>query len=215
MTTKHVKATLILAACLAASSALAGPAATADEAARHTLGQLPTLGTRGFRTLGLAGEKEARRSKLGTPLKVYMVGLDALRTYEGGPTDELLIDLQNAFYPVIVDGEVTSSLGVQQTAEGFETREIRSAELAKLVVQMRSAAMTAEKQQERAYYLIRIPALQMAFLAQGQGPQLTLRSVSDIPEVGLAANTAISGTELFAKLAPVARAFQGMEQPQP
>jgi hypothetical protein len=212
--TKLMKMVAILAVCLAGPSARATPAATADEAAKHTLSQLSGLPAKGLKHAGIAGADEAKKSGLDAPLPVYMVGLDTLKAYDGQkPDKELLLDLQQVLYPVVVNGEVTSSLGVQKTEQGWETSEIRSPELAKLVVQIRGAAMTAEKRRASSFFLVRIPALQMVFVAQGDN-ELSLRSVVDVPELGLAANTPISGRALFAKLAPIAREYKEVAPPQ-
>ncbi len=212
MTTKLMKL-LAVALCLAATGARAAPAATADEAAKSTLSQLSGLGAKGLRTVGMPSAADAKRSGLGAPLPVFLVGADALQTYDGRKSDrEMLIDLQFALYPVLVNGEVTSSLGVGKAADGWETREISSPELARVLVQMRASAMASEKRDARAYFVVRVPALQMVFLAQGAGDELTLRSVSDLPEIGLAANAPVAGRELFAKLAPVAQQPHGLQR---
>ena len=211
--TKLMKTVAILAVCLAGPSARATPAATADEAAKHTMQQLPGLGAKALRKVGLSGADDVRKSALDAPLKIYLVGLDALRAHAGREADEVpRVDLQQMLYPVVANGEVISSLGVQRTAQGWETGEISSPELAKLVVQVRRAAMAAEKRGASSYYLVQIPALQMVFVAQGER-ELTLRSVTDLPQIGLAANTAISGSALFAKLAIVAQNTEDAPEP--
>lgn len=213
MKTKLMKVLAAAAVCLAATGAGATPAATADEAAKQTLAQLSGMAPKGLRTVGLGSAADARRSGLGASLPVYMVREDALRTYDGRKADrEMLVDLQYVLYPVVANGEVTSSLGVGKAADGWETREISSPELARLLVEVRGAAMASEKRDARAFFVVRVPSLQLVFVGQGAGDDLTLRSVLDVPEVGLRAGEPVAGRDLFARLVPLALQPSGMER---
>src|SRR5262245_31985565 len=76
----------------------------------------------GLQRLARGDTADMREAQADAPVAVYMVRLDQLRAYDG-QTDpaSLLVDLQTAFYPVRLRGEVRSSVELHKEAGIWET----------------------------------------------------------------------------------------------
>ena len=197
-----------------ASPALAKPHRTADEAAKEMLGELPALGD-GLNGIGINGAEEAKRSALATSFRVYMVRLDRLGAYDGTqPDSAMLTDLEQALYPVVVEGGVRAVLGVHKIPEGWETREISSPQIASLLVDVRAGAAASTKKAASSFTVVRIPALQLWFVGEQGADGLILRSTAPVESIGLAPNTPIAAKSLFAKLVPAAKALLAAPPPK-
>jgi hypothetical protein len=117
----------------------------------------------------------------------------------------MLTDIEQALYPVVADGSVRAVLGVHKRAEGWETHEISSPQIASLLVDVRAGAAAATKKAAASFTVVRIPSLQLWFVGEQTADGLILRSTTGIESIGLAPNTPIAAKVLFTKLVPAAK----------
>ena len=149
--------------------------------------------------IGLTPE-EAASAQLAEPLRVFWVGLDALKNYHAGADPRaLLTDFRTVFYPVTVAASVRSSITVKQRDAGWMATDFGQPELAKRVAAARGAGMGEA-------VLVRVPALNTYFVGTTTGGSLVLTPIADIPGTELRANVAAPADTVFAALAARARA---------
>jgi hypothetical protein len=175
---------------------------TLDGAARAGLAALKELTAGpGAQALGIAAA-DADKASLGQGYDVFTVGLDQLREYRSGtPATSLIRRGPDTIIPVMVGGEVRSSMTVTQTERGFVTSEIGSGEM------MQAMARSAER--VPGDFLLRVPALGLQFVGRNVDGRTMLRMTSPDPRLKIRAGAEMPAEEVFTQLVPIARAYNG------
>jgi hypothetical protein len=126
---KTILLTTLIVTLGVSTSALAQPAqARAAEAAR-VLQELPQLVNKdNHRALGFESAEEAQAGKLGEPIAVYMIRLDALQKYSGEDVGKLLLDVQRVVYPVEVAGQVRTAVELSAVGGRWQLARIGGAQ---------------------------------------------------------------------------------------
>jgi hypothetical protein len=101
-----------------------------------------------YRAMGFESVAEVSTAALGEPIRVMMVKLDALRAYQpGSDPNQLLSDVPQAIYPVMVRDQVRSAITVSQVDAGRWTAVgFGNPHLAKQTAQARRAISAARQQ---------------------------------------------------------------------
>lgn len=142
-----------------------------QEAADNALAILQDLVTDdNYATLGFRSRDEVKSATLGTPLTLYFVPLDGLQAFDGeGDPNQLLVDSEVVYYPVLVETDVRSSVGIQGGAEeGWTPVSFGTATLMQAVAQNR---LTADN------FLVQIPSLGLYFVGERSEDGLLLTAV--------------------------------------
>ncbi len=117
-----------------------------------------------FKSLGFDSLEEVPTAELGKALPVLIVRLDELRAYkEKGDAYKLLHPLPKVVYGVTVKGEPRCGLEVQKRDGKWEVSALGIAGPAREFIQ--AITKQGEKDKARAYFLVKIPALQHNYLA--------------------------------------------------
>jgi hypothetical protein len=126
-----------------------------------------------FKSLGFESVDEAKKAELGVPLPVLFVRLDELKAYkEKGDAYKLMHPIPRVIYAVKVKDEVRSGLEVQKRDGKWETSSFGIAGPARLYAQ--ALKKHIEKDKPKAFFIIRIPALNHVYLGYqtDKGPKL-------------------------------------------
>jgi len=177
----------------------------ASEAAMGALGVLRQLVTpQNFRSMGFDSPDEVSRAQLGAPLAVSNIGLDQLKQYKpGSDPAALLTTTAETVYPVVVDGNVKSSLTIVKKDGGYAASAFGNADVAKRLGRYRQNA-GAEA------FIVRVPALNFYFVGQRTPAGLTLTPIVSDPRLRLPEGQPAPANQVLMQLVPVAQAYNGL-----
>ena len=126
------------------------------------------------RDLGFANEDELRGSTLGSPIKVFMSGLDDLEKFGGGDDPhKILVNTKEVIYPIYSGGEFKSSITLVERDGKWELASFGGAE-AKLSESSRSKHMTSNRGINQDYMVVHVPAMQQLFVGYDNQGKLFL-----------------------------------------
>lgn len=124
--------------------------------------------------LGFQSQEGLRGSTLGSPIKVFMSGLDEVEKFRGGNDPlKLLVDAKEVIYPIYANGEFQGSVTLVQRNGKWELATFGGAE-AKLSESSRSKHMKSNKEARLDYVAVHMPALQQLFVGYDQQGKLFL-----------------------------------------
>jgi hypothetical protein len=199
-----------------------------QSAAGAALGTLQAMAAgEGFSELGFKSAAEAREATLGPELQVFVVDWAGLKDYApGADPNALLTQSSDHVYPVVIGREVRSSVTLQQTADGFRPAAFGDSGMIRAFQSAQARGRQAPPPQSpklapdippatlkgaEADFIVRIPPLGLVFVGtRDTGEQLVLTPIADQPEFGLTAGGISYAAPIFERLAPVARAHNGL-----
>lgn len=182
--------------------------AAASEAL-STLKQLVTPESAG--EMGFRSAEEAGAATLAQPIPVFMVQLDELRAYAPGQDpSSLLHPLDKAIVPTVVEGNVKASIVIEKVGERWTATSFGAPKLARLLSSAREASARAGGTSIDACFAVHVAALNSYYIGSGSGTSLMLTAVFDEPALELRAGQSARASEAFAKLAEVARNYNGL-----
>lgn len=162
--------------------------------------------TENYRLLGFRSPEEAKSSSLGTPVLIYDVPLDKLRSFPVmGESISLLVGGNRLLYPVLSNLEVRSSVTVGKVNGTWTPLSSGRPKFAASIFGARNSDATKAGMPETSYIEISIPALNLEFLGRVDAENLFLIPIRDYQALGLSAGQAYPGREVFARLAAIAR----------
>jgi hypothetical protein len=196
-------------------TAMKPAAKDAVSAAGQALKTFPTIvDEKNFRAMGFKSVSEARQAKLGKPMKVFMVRLDRLSKYEPGTPPNNLLDTATSqvMFPLTIDNKARCAITVSLRNEQWVVTRFGSSNLIKLVSSARQASMKMTELPPSAYSIVRVPALNMVFVAHQDRDtnELMLTPTLDNPDLEMKAGSSMPANEVFNKLAPLAQGHSGL-----
>lgn len=177
----------------------------ASEAANGALSVLRQLVTaQNFRSMGFDSLDEVSRAQLGAPLSVSNIGLEQLKQYQPGTDPAALLTLTSeTVYPVVVDGNVKSSLTIMKRDGGYAPSAFGNADVAKRLGRYRQSVGAGA-------FIVRVPALNFYFVGQRTPAGLSLTPIVSDPRLRLPEGQPAPADQVLAQLVPVARAYNGL-----
>lgn len=176
--------------------------ATAAQHGLDTLQQIVNAGN--YASLGFDSLDEVLRARLGEPLQVYRVQLDALRAFtENTDPETLLVDIRRTLYPVKVGDRVATSIFVTGSREGWRASELGNAAVARLVSRYRHGA---------GDFVVHVPAMKSWFVADRVEGKLMLTPVMDDPRTKLRAGETLPADVVFLQLKAASEGYNGLPQ---
>jgi hypothetical protein len=152
----------------------------------------------------MIGVSATTTAKEGDPLPIVAVGLSELSDAQRSPSDILHKKVTTVLYPVLSGHVVTDSyLMIRQDDRWVEGGYANTKVTARL--EFIRDTLADHGWRRRSYYVLSVPALSAHFLARGKGDGATLYPASDDPSLGVAAGVAYKASDLFPRLAAVAR----------
>ncbi|AUX37868.1 MULTISPECIES: hypothetical protein [Sorangium] len=214
MRTTSTKSTVLL--CLALVAPLCAcfpeppPTTTRDvkEVAKNALSTLEQLvSEENYKRLGFRSLDEVRRATIGEPLPVSMVRFDELAEYQRDQDPRPLIHpTPQTFAPVLVDGEVRSSMIVHPTrVDG--TLTVGGFGGPALIRALETARRQSIRQTGRPasdYFDVEVSALLRHFVAYREENQVLLIPIFDDDRLDFRAGQTMRAQDVFARLVPEA-----------
>ena len=177
--------------------------------ALETFSQLVTK--ENFKQMGFDSPDEVRTAALGMPLHDYLVQLDVLKKYEpGSKTDELLTATNQIVYPILVNNQVKSSITISKTKESWQAVSFGGSSFVKML----SKTLTENSRETglaySAYFIVRVPSLNLFFLGYRVKDELMLVPIMDEPRLKLKAGASVKAENVFSAILPDAKAHNGL-----
>lgn len=162
-----------------------------------------------YRNAGFASVDEARRAVLGKPLEIYVMRTDALRQWNGqGDANAVVLGEKSveAVYPVIVDGQIRSTVSIFKDDEGYRPATFGDAEIARTLARYRKSD---------ADFIVQVPLLGSYFIGQRSGNEVSVTLAYQAARLrGYQQGQQASPQELLPLLAGIARADSKAEMPR-
>ena len=154
--------------------------------------------------LGFTSPEDVRRARLGEPMPIFLIRLDALQRFtEDTNPDTLLMDARRALYPVEVDQRIATSLTVTQHDDGWRATDFGNSAVARAVTRFRS---------DPGDFIVHVPALKAYFVGRRTEGRLTLTPVMEDPRFGLPAGEALPAERVLAALKEASQGYNGLPQ---
>ncbi len=192
------------------SQTVAAPQTT--RVATQTLEQIRTAPPSLILDLGFANADEAANATLGTPLREYSVGLDALQSYvPGTPASRVLTGGTTLFYPIVANGVIRSSVRVSEVSNRApELLSIGDTGTAQRLEQFEQLVPRVRERSDTSIPAVRIPALGLYFVGRVSGGVLQIASLFDVPAYELVQGRFENLDAVLTRLAPIARRINGV-----
>ena len=184
-------------------------AQTAATRALETLRKLVTADN--ARDMGFAEPGEAASATLGTPVRVQMVRLDALRQYQAGSDPaSLLTEANRIIYPVMVRDQVKSSVIVEGSGSEWKASSFGGPHLVGQIARYRTDVTGRLNVAADSLTVVHVAALNLYFLGYRVDGRLMLTPLENHPESKLEAGSSMPADQVFVVLAPIARNYNGL-----
>ena len=178
--------------------------ADAQSAANASLALFRQLvNNQNFRDLGFESQDEVASATLGQPVPVVFVRLDQLREYrEGTDLNNILSQSTQQNFPVLAKDQVRSSVVVEQVNGRWKVGTLGNGALAKQIAAVRQGQAPGAGNQQA---LVHFGALGLYFLGERAENKWTLKPLAPIPDLNLAAGSALPAEEVFMRLSGIAK----------
>lgn len=164
-----------------------------------------------YRQMGFESPEEVRSATLGTPIQDFMVQLDKLKKYESGSRpDELLTATSQVIYPVLVKGQVRSSITLSKTKESWQAVSFGSTNFVKLVSSTLMESSKVTELDYSSYFIVRVPSLNLFFLGFRSNNELMLVPLMDNNRLKFKAGVSMKAERVFSTILPDAKAHDGL-----
>jgi hypothetical protein len=202
---------MLLTATVALAAGKAVPVVVEPAAQAAAARDLKVLG--GQNLTGMPRYDQMEKAALGEPLAVKMVRLDELQRYQAASVSDpttLLHDTLTVVYPIGVAGKVHGEMVVSKVEGVWSARSFAGPEHIQAVENIRRLVMNAAEAPAAATMLVRVPALNIEFIAYRDEVGLQLTPITDIPTAGLTAGQTVPASRVFELLSPLARQDNGL-----
>jgi hypothetical protein len=159
-----------------------------------------------FAQLGFESPQQVRAARLGTPANQFSVQLDKLQSYDMGqePRD-LFTPHAQVVYPVLVKDVPHGSIELVEGERGWRVASFGARLFSLQVGRIRQEKALELHQPVSAFFLLRVPALSVYFLAHQDRSGLILTPILNDARFGFQAGTSLQASEAFRLMRPVAR----------
>lgn len=156
--------------------------------------------------MGFESVEEVSAARLGEPLSVFYVPLDQLQNYQpGSDPEELLVSSDRVVYPVTAEDEVRSSIVVEGKNDDWRAIDFGAPNLIRALSDVRE-----EIGKEGSEFVVRVPSLNLYFIANRPDNVLMLTPIIDDPRFEFAIGRTLSAEEAFTRILPAAKDHEGL-----
>jgi hypothetical protein len=181
------------------------------QAAAAGLDTLRALAKDHYATLGFTDAEQAAGASLGEPLVEFFVRLDSLQAFsKAKKAASLLSGGDKVMYPVLAGEATLSSIEVERGKGGWRPVAYGGSTLAGAISQQRDQLVATTRRSPGEYFLVRVPALGLVFLAADSAGTLMLSPLLDDPQGRWKAGATLAADSVFSQLVADAKASKGL-----
>jgi len=201
--------TIVSQAVTAQPAELVGSAPAEGFAAAQALAKtFPHMGTtpETAAAFGFATAEQAKLATVQTPLRIGMIELDRLKAADPEAGMQSLVIATNAVRTfVVVDGKVTASVITREVGGTWQAARFGRPLLSSGLADGLRARSAFEERPPANVFELDIPALNLWFIAQQDGTNLTLIPAEDDERFGFQRGAALDSREVMHKIVPYAK----------
>jgi hypothetical protein len=159
----------------------------ADKAAAVSLNSFSKLITnRNFRMMGFESRDEVRRATLDKSIREYVIELSSIKGFkENMNPEKLLVRTRTLVYPVLIDSSIRTSLTIAYRNNRWESQSFGYSNLTKIIAALMNAKSKEPGFSRNVFFIVRVPAFNLAFLGYRFKGTLTLIPLFDSPAFDL------------------------------
>lgn len=118
-----------------------------------------------YKKMGFESLEEVSSAALGEPISVFTIHHNTISAYQN-TTDPniLLIDRHEILYPVMVNGQIRSSIGIMHDGKIWEYSEIGRPNFTGALFDIRQLHMRENNKQHTDYFLVNFPSLYVTLI---------------------------------------------------
>ena len=172
-----------------------------------------------LKSLGFDLVSDLRNAKVGSPLEVYSVRLDELKSYQTGSDPRPLLHKTNGgIFPLMLNGQVRSSamVDISRKDQGdtfiLRVTQLGAPSLIKVLAEFRQE-LEQKKGCEGTCFVVWIPALKRYFLGDKTSEGIKLKVLIDGPGEKLKKGNFLQAEQVFSILQNEAQKIQTYEFP--
>lgn len=160
-----------------------------------------------YKLFGLRSPDEISNLTLGhTPINVYLIRLDSLRSFGGGDGRNLLTKIDQVIYPVLSNDQIVSTIKLEHIGNNWSVESFGDREIAQ---HYQDGLKNVETVPAHKTYLIRIPALNISLLAvENNMINVQLLGNQSVGELKPGVMTTLQDALL--RIKPVANTYNGL-----
>lgn len=164
-----------------------------------------------YKAMGFEAPGEVRAASLGEPMQVFWVRLDQLKEYQpGSDPNRIIIGGDQVIYPVTFEEQVRSSLVVGKVKERWKTTSFGDSNLVKMLTKVRKDSSASTRLPISSYFVVRVLALNLYFIAHRTDEVLMLTPLLDDPDYGFKAGVTMAADKVFEAILPAAKKHKGL-----
>jgi hypothetical protein len=184
----------------------------ADKAAAQSLKTFRKLiSEQNYKQMGFESLEEAQNATLDNAIQDYAVDLASLKEYRSGddPT-KLLLQTRSLVYPVLVNGEVRTSMTIAYRERVWKAQSFGRSNFMRLVANQLAAQSKTQNLTRNDFFIVRVPAFNLIFLGFRVDRKFMLSPVINSTEYDLSAGTPMPADIVLTKLRTAARSYDDL-----
>jgi len=183
-----------------------------QKAASESLATFGKLITKeNYRQMGFESPGEVHEAKLGRPFQNFMVKLDQLQKYQkGSDPNKLLTGGNQLVYPILVKGQVRSSITIGEVNGDWKAESFGGPSFIKLLTKVQKKVSEIDRLPLSAYFVVRVPALNLYFIGYRIDNKLMLTPLHDDPGFKFKSGISMSADKVFTAILPAAKKHDGL-----
>lgn len=156
--------------------------------------------------LGFDTTSQVAAAELGTPIELHYVHFGSLQAHDNTqPASSLLVDGEERVYPVLVNGEVRSSVSLTRQGANWAVASLGNPAYTTAFHELRAEHAAQSGRDLDSYSLVAIPSINQLYVAHTADDELMLTSVFDHTTFAVEAGATRTGGDLFASLSETAQ----------
>lgn len=164
-----------------------------------------------YRRMGFESPEEINNAKIDPPLKDFMVRLDHLKAFSpGSDPNYLLVSTGQQIFPISVNNEVRSSMILKQSIIFWKAVSYGSPNLIRQITNTVNESIRRTGMPRSAYFVVRIPAMNLIFLGYRTNIELFLVPMADDRRQRYRAFESQPAERIFSMILPEAREHDGL-----
>ena len=160
-----------------------------------------------YKEIGFESPKDIYSATLDTPIVDFFIPLDQLIKYEpNNNPDDLLRSTNRIYYPVLVNTQVRSSITLSKIEGKWQAVSFGSPIFIGSVTNTLKQSMKESKLNYSEYFVVRIPSLNIYFLAYRSQGELLFVPLLDDTRLGFKSGVSLLANKALIALLPEAKA---------
>ncbi len=184
-------------------------AQTVAEEAMKTFSLL--INEKNSKSLGFDNPEQLHQATLGIQIQELMIRLDELKKYEAGQDPfQLIHNTGRLTFPVLVREQTLSSITLSRKGENWEVISFGGPNNIRMLNEMRAKLAKEEGLDLSDYFEVRVPSLNVTFLARTLKERLLLTPLFRDPSYEFESGMTLPADAALMKLVPAARKHDGL-----